>query len=440
MSMRMTRRGFLRAGAGSVLGLPLLASPRAWGQAQYPRRLVVFFTPNGVNPETWFPAAGSTEHDWTLGPVLAPLRRFQQQLIVTSGLDLASAAVGPGEQHQQGMGSVLTGSHLQPGAFVGGDGTLAGWGDGISIDQAIAQQIGQSTRLRSLELGVRVTGSEVRHRISYAGAANPLPPIEIPRVAHTLLFSELDPTDPALAARLRARRSVLDAVHQQFAAVRQRVSAADRQKLDAHAHLVRDLERRLGAEVIASCQAPPVPALFNPSDENNMARSAALMVDLSVAALACDQTRVITLQMSSGANNIRFPHLNSGQDDHQLSHAGPNDAAARSEWVRRKIWYSEQFARLLGGLEAVPEGDGTLLDHTLVLWCSELAQGNTHSHANMPFLMAGGGAGWSMGRYLQFDSRPHNDLLLSMAQAFGVGGNTFGDPVFNTGPIESLFI
>ncbi|MCA9545027.1 MAG: DUF1552 domain-containing protein [Myxococcales bacterium] len=434
----LDRRRFLQAGAGSLLALPLLQAGRAFGQpATPPRRLLVWFTPNGVNPETWFPAPGSTERDFTLGQVLTPLRRHQQRLIVTQGIDMLSPAMGPGEPHQAGMGAVLTGTHLQPGDFVGGDGTLAGWADGVSVDQLIARQIGADTRVPSLELGVRVAGSEVRHRINYAGPANPLPPNEVPRAVYARLFSALDPADPALAARLNSRRSALDAVRRQFALVRGQVGAADRARLDAHASLVRDIERRLSAEA-AACVAPDQPPLFNPGDEDHMAQATELMVDLAVAALACDQTRVITLQLSSGANNIRFPHLSSTQDDHQLSHAGPGDAMARAEWARRKVWYATQFARLLDLLEAIPEGDGTLLDHTQILWCSELAQGNSHSHANMPFLLAGGGAGWATGRYLRFEGRAHNDLLLSLARAFGVGVDAVGRRELVRGPLPGL--
>jgi hypothetical protein len=440
-NLGIDRRNFLRCGAGAVLGLPLLSSlARAQGrpEAAFPRRLVFFFTPNGFNPEVWFPAAGSTERDFTLGRVLTPLRNLSHRVIMTEGIDLASAGLGPGEPHQAGMGALLTGSHLQPGNFVGGDGTLAGWSDGTSVDQLIAREIGRSTRFASLELGLRITGSEVRHRICYAGPANPLQPEESPRAVYGRLFSEANPADPALAARLRERRSVLDAVRQQFDRARRNVAADDRARLDAHADLVRDLERRLDAAA-SQCATPDQPPALNPNDENNMGQLAPLQVDMAVAALACDQTRVITLQMSSGANNIRFVHLNSFQDDHQLSHAGAADGEAREAWAVRQTWYAEQFRRLLDGLAAVPEGDGTLLDHTTVVWCSELAQGNTHSHQNMPFLLAGGGAGFEMGRFLSFDHRPHNDLLLSLAHAYGVPLATIGDAQLCTGPIAELW-
>lgn len=440
MSLRRpTRRTFLRGAAGTLVSLPLLASrAHAQGQAPWPLRFIVFFTPNGTNPETWWPPEGSTERDWIPGRVLRPLSAFQPRLTVLRGVDLRSAEKGPGEPHQKGMGAVLTGTHLQAGNFVGGDGTLAGWGNGVSLDQVIARHIGRDTRLASLELGVRVTGSEVRHRINYTAPANPLQPIEQPSIAFARLFGATTGVQETLRRVQLQRRSVLDTVYRQFGEVRKQVGAADRLKLDAHAALVRDLERRLRIETPAACDRPDPPGP-EALTEDNMARLVRLQTDLALVALACDQTRVVTLQMSSGANNIRFPHLDSYQDDHQLSHAGPNDVVAKEEWARRQTWYAEQLAYLLERLDAIEEGDGTMLDHTVVLWCSDLAQGNTHSHDDMRFLLAGGlGGRLDTGRYVQLDRAYHNELLLTLAQAFGVPGDTFGDPDYCRGPLDTL--
>jgi len=433
----LTRRVVLR-GAGATLALPLLRVSTAAAQGMpVPTRLLVFFTPNGTNPETWYPSDGSTEDDFDLGPVLAPLEPFKQHLIVTRGIDMTSPERGPGEPHQKGMGCVLTGSHLQEGSFVGGDGTLAGWADGVSVDQVVAGHIGGDTRLSSLELGVRITGSEVRHRLNYASPANPLPPLEDPLLVHARLFADVG--GGAETARLvRQRRSVLDTVYEQFRLVRRRASIADRRKLDAHAALVRDLERRLRVDA-GPCLAPSAPPSLEVTDEDNMARLVRLQTDLLVAAFACDQTRVATLQLSSGANNIRFPHLRSYSDDHQLSHAGPSDTVSRQEWALRQVWYSEQLAYLLGRLRDVPEGDGTLLDHTLLLWVSDIAVGSTHSHEDMPFVLAGGAGGFlRTGRYLQFADAWHNELLLTVLHAFGVEADSFGDPDFVRGPLDTL--
>ena len=437
----INRRTFLKGAGGALVALPLLQSLPARAQVQnYPKRLVIFYTPNGTNPEVWWPAEGSTELDFTLGRVHQPIRAHQQRLIVTRGIHMRSPERGPGEPHQKGMGGVLTGTHLQPGNFVGGDGTLAGWGDGQSIDQFLADRIGRDTRIASLELGVRVRGSEVRHRMNYRGPATPLPPEERPANVWTRLFSQQQQGDNALARLTQERRSVLDLVMRQFETTRRKVAPEDRAKLDAHALMVRDIERRLRVPQPGErCVVPPQPPNLNPEDENLMAQHVDLQIDMAIAALACDQTRIITLQMSSSANNIRFPHLNSNQDDHQLSHAGPGDAVEKEEWAMRQTWYATKFQRLLDGLAQIPEGDATLLDHCLILWTSEQAQGNTHSHDNMPFLLAGSADGAvRTGRYLDFGGANHNGLLISIAHAFGQEIETFGDPAYCNGPLPGL--
>lgn len=448
LSRRSLLGGLVGGAALAPVALPLLGSLPARGQTPtFPKRFLVFFTPNGTNPETWFPAPGQTETDFVLGPVHQPLLPFRDRLLLTRGIAMQSLEVGPGEPHQRGMGAVLSGTHLQEGTFVGGDGSLAGWGDGISVDQHIANHIGNQTAKKSVELGVRVLGSEVRHRINYAGPAQPLPPQTDPRLAFNALFGSFSGVpgsqEAAEAEAQRARRRrVLAAARQQFFALRPRLSSADRQKIDQHHTYVAEMEHRLEAYGVfgEGCAVPPQPPfLLSPEHENNMDEVSRLQIDLMVMALACDVTRVGTLQFSSGANNIRFPHLASYSDDHQLSHAGPSDTTSIDEWSTRQRWYAGELAYLLSRLDSIPEGEGTLLDNTLIFWCSELAQGNTHSHADMPFLLAGGGGGFATGRYVQYANRSHNDLLVSLMNAFGVPGDTFGDPNYSTGPLPGLY-
>lgn len=441
--LRLTRRGLLRGALGVPFALPLLPSlSRAQEASAPPKRFIVFFHPNGTMPDEWFPTPGVDEESFVLGRILAPLEPHRGDVIITSGIDLSSLQQGPGEPHQRGMGGLLTGRPLLEGEFVGGDGSLAGWGSGISVDQRIAEAIGQSTRLRSLLLGVRndhPTGAgEVRNRLSYLGPAQPLPPEGDPVAAFNLLFSDMG-TDPGALLELRARRrSVLDAVLDQFSLVTPKLSADDRARLDSHAALVRDLEQRLTAEMgDCAMPAPPSPLVVN--DENTMQDIARQHIDLMVLALSCDLTRVASLQFSNAQNHIRFPWLESYGDGHSLSHAGPSNSAAKEEWVARDNWYCQQLAYLLTKLKEIPEGDGTLLDNTCILWVNELSQGNTHSHSNMPFVLAGSAGGYfRTGRYVRFESASHNDLLLSLLRAFDIDDETFGDPAFCTGPLAAL--
>lgn len=446
----MNRRTFLRRALKTGLAMPLLGSlgPMGFRTASanpggYPTRFLVFFTPNGTNPDSWFPTPGIDETDFSLTPMHAPLEPFKSEIMYLRGVDMKSVAVGPGEPHQQGMGGILTGSHLQAGNFVGGDGSLAGWSNGTSVDQTIANAIGTETPRKSLELGLRVLGSAVRHRLSYKAPAQPLPPIVDPHAAWTTLFSELSLTPSEALAVQQRRQSILDAVHGQFVHVRPKLSTQDLAKLDTHREMVRDLEKSLSktTELGANCAIPAEPANYpNPQGEQVMDEVMKQQIDLLVMTLACDITRVASLQCSSGANNIRFPFLSSYADDHSLSHAGPSDSTSQSEWAFRQQWYAAQFAYLLAKLQAVPEGDGTLLDHTLVLWCNELGQGNTHSHDDIPFVLAGrAGGAVSPGRYVQYAGKNHNDLLAACAQAMGLTDvELYGDPNFATGVLPGI--
>jgi hypothetical protein len=453
----MTRRSFLRGLGGTAIALPLLSAfgrdalaqgaPGSMSADGFPKRFIYFFHPNGTIQDDFWPTAGSTERDFQMSRILTPLEAHRNKLIIPEGINLDSGGgeFGPGEPHQRGMGTVLTGRPLQEGDFVGGDGSLAGWGDGISLDQHLANRIGSSTPFKSLHLGVRADTTaptaEVRTRISYTGPAQPVPPQNDPLTVFRDLFSDFE-TEPAeLQAIREQRKSILDAVGQQMEAVNKRVGARDRQRLESHLAMIRDLEVRLENERVTgeACYAPPEPDALEPDSEDTMPDISRLHIDLMVMALACDLTRVASLQFSNAKNHIRFPWLDSLGDGHQLSHAGPSNDAAHEEWVQRDQWFASQFAYLLTKLDSIQEGDGTMLDNTVVLWINELSQGNTHSHINMPFVMAGSAGGYfDTGRYIQYDNASHSDLLVSIQNAFGIEDETFGDERFVNGPLSGL--
>jgi len=440
----------LRGALGSMLALPLLdlavrdvkAALPGVAPDGYPLRFVVFFNPNGCWPATWFPTG--TETEFALAQSMTSLEPFKDKLLILDGVDMPAVDAGPGEDHQQGMGGVLTGRPLQVGGFVGGDGSLAGWGDGVSIDQRIAQHIGATTPLGSVEAGIRAsayTGSEVRSRIVYSGAAQPLPPEDNPSAIWGRMFGDFS-ADPTAMAVLRAKRvSVLDTVAGQFDAIKQQAGIDDRTRLDQHAALVRDLELRLQNEPVLGehCMLPGAPAAVNPDDAGSMHLVSQAHIDLIAMAFACDITRVASLQYSNGANHHTFPFVGSNSDGHGLSHAADDDAVSWAEWTVRQTWYCEQFAYLLGKLAAIPEGDVTMLDHTVVLWVNELSKGNSHSHQRMPFVLAGSGGGYfRTGRYVTHVNAPHNDLLVSLQNAFGIEEQVFGAPEYCTGPLANL--
>jgi hypothetical protein len=454
----LSRRSFLRGLAGTAISLPLLeaglgrqaiaqSTPGILSADGFPKRFIYFFHPNGTQQNVFWPTAGASSKDFQLSQILSPLEGFKNKLIIPKGIELKSGAgdAGPGEPHQRGMGTVLTGYPLQTGDFVGGDGSLAGWGAGISLDQVLAQHIGENTSLGSLQLGIRADTTaptaEVRTRLSYLGAAQPLPPQNDPKNVFDQIFSDFM-TEPAELVELRERRkSVLDGVIDQFGALNKRAGYADRQRLESHLALVRDLEQRLENDRVtgAACYAPADPGAQEPDSEDSMPDIARLQIDLLVMAFACDITRVGGLQFSNAKNHIRFPWLESLGDGHQLSHAGPSDSASFNQWVARDTWFSEQFAYLLTALDSIPEGSGSMLDNTVVLWINELSQGNTHSHVDMPFVMAGSGGGYfDTGQYLELGNVSHSNLLVSIQNAFGIESPTFGDPRFCTGPLSGI--
>jgi hypothetical protein len=443
---RFDRRIFLRAASGMAVALPLLPSLRAHGQTSAPiRRFVTMYTPNGQIHSAWWPTAGSGT-SFTLNEIHAPLAAHQSRLTLLKNVDLASAGGGPGGPHQRGIGTLFTGQYLQEGDFVDGCGSKAGWADGISVDQAIAAQIGQTTPFASLELGVRATENDVQGRIAYSGAGAPLPPMLQPLDVYNRIFKDLAvpdssgvmPTDPMLAER----RSVLDTVGDQIAQLETRVSAEDKGKLDAHLTLVRDIERRLG-QIPLACTKPAVPGALDPTSETDMPAIAQLEIDLLSVAFACDLARVASFEISTGLNRIRYPWLNSMGEGHPLSHMSPDDPDAHPQLVARAQWHTGLIARLYDNLASISEGDSTIADNTLLMWSTEVSEGNVHSHTNMPILLMGGGWHFQTGRYVDAGSTSgnssHVDLLVTLMNAMGVEATTFGrGPEYCTGPLKAL--
>jgi Protein of unknown function (DUF1552) len=441
----LSRRTLLRAASGAALALPWLPSlsTRASAQATTtPRRFVTMYTPNGVIHDGWWPTNVTSESAFELSSSHAPLAAYRDRLLLLGGVDMKSAMVGNGGPHQRGIGALFTNMQLGTGTFVDGCGSMAGWANGISVDQRIANVIGAGSPLPSLQLGVRATENDVQGRISYAGAALPLPPMNSPLEVYRRVFEKFlpppaEPGEDAAEALLRQRKSVLDAVAKQFTALTPRLSAADRSTLDSHLTLVRDVERRLSLGS-GECEKPEQPPVLDPVSEVDMPRIAELELDLLALAFACDQTRVASLQISTALNRIRYPWLDSLGEGHSLSHSGASDVSATSQLLARQAWHASLIARLFDRLAVVQEGEGTVLDNTLLFWGNEVSMGTTHSHDNMPFLLAGGSWAFRTGRYVQYSGKSHADLLVSILNAMGVPDTTFGDPSTCTGPLPGL--
>lgn len=440
---RFARRAFLRGAAGAVVALPFLTSMRVQAQSTvFPKRLLLVYAPNGVTQEDWWPT-NTTETGWELRRILEPFAGYKDRLTLFRGLDIKVAQVGPGGPHQKGLGGLWTGTSLQEGNFVDGCGSRAGWADGISVDQEVANAVGRDTLLPSLEVGVRAIDSDVRARMSYKGPGQPLPPMNDPRDVYFRLFSsfQVDPTE--LEAMRAKRKSVLETVRQQFDALQPRLSVEDRDKLEQHLTLVRDVERRL--DILpgdgTSCGIPEEPPVLGEDNEDDMPQIADLQADMIAMAFACDATRVATLQLSSAINAIRFPWLMSNGEGHTLSHAGTSNTTAWAERTDRFRWYAERIVRIMDRLAQIPEGGGSVLDNTLIVWGNEVSKGNLHTHDNIPFLMIGSAGGYfKTGRYLEYAGEPHNKLLVSILHAMGVEATNFGHASFTDGPLTGLTV
>lgn len=454
---KLNRRSFLRGTGSFALGLPFLdamggcsrgpdplTSKHAQNAEGFPKRFIVMFSANGTVRENWTPTA-TGGGGFELSTILAPLEAYKQNLVVIDGVDMLSANNGPGDGHQRGMGHMLTGTELLDGdLFVGGGDVppTSGWAGGISIDQAIANHIGESTRFKSLEFGVQVGGGTVWSRMSYLGADQPVPPEDSPYAAFDRIFGDLG-DDPLGAQKLAAKRgAILNSVMDDYRSLNSKLGAEDRQRLDNHLASVTDIASRLDntGSLGGACVKPNLGDPLNIYANDNYPAIGKLQMDLMAMSMACDLTRVASIQWHRSVSGRVFNWLGIPDGHHSLSHFGDSDATALGKLTQINTWYAEQLAYLMGRLAEIPEGDGTLLDNTCILWCNELGRGNNHTRMNVPLVLAGGAGGAiQTGRFLPFDGNvPHNNLHVSLLNAYGAQTGTFGNPNYCTGPLTGL--
>jgi hypothetical protein len=443
----LSRRAVLRGIGGAAIALPLLDAMRGRParalEPEHPKRLIVMYTPNGTIAHNFWP--NGTENNFTLSPILAPLAAHKKDLLILRGIDMLSSLEGPGDAHQKGTGQCLTATKLLEGNFAGDAGQSAGWAGGISLDQRIANHFGTATPYSSLELGIGVGGATVGSRISYRGPGQPLPPENNPYAAYQRLFADAL-RDPVEVQRMAARRrTVLDAVAEQHRALHVRLGAEDRVKLENHLQAVEDIRARLDQPTLqfgGVCQPLVQGPALEPELVINMPGIAKLQMDLLAMAFACDLTRVGSLMWSYSAATPVYSFLDPAivEGHHSIAHKGDEDHVKVAQNTKINVWFAEQLAYLIGALSAIPEGDGSVFDNTVILWTNEQAKGNNHDRRNMPYLLAGSaGKHFKTGRYLTFGSEtPHNKLLVSLLHAMGIDENQFGDPKYDKGPLSGL--
>ncbi len=441
-STLLTRRNLLRGLGASSLLSPFVPLLNASGQtAQFPKRLVLFYTPHGTVPEAWRPTGSGTSFE--LSPILKPLERHKSKLNVLDGLDVTHSKV-TAPPHTEGIGVLWTGSNLSAGTAFKVQQYSIDWVDGPSIDQFIAKQIGDGSARRSLELGVNSGSNSPTSRMIFAGPKQPLQPEASPWRAFDNVFSNFEPSaagQMAFEAQKARRQSVLDSVHGQLDLLATRVAAADRHKLEAHLEGVRELERRLQAGRPAECKPPELGPSLGSGSGSQTPQVLDRQIDVLAASLACGLTNVGSIQCKVGDNDgTVYSWAGSSGGHHGLSHEPNSNQDARANLVKIYTWYADRFAYLLDRLAAVPEGDGTVLDNTLVVWGSEIGVGNSHTFENVPFVLAGGAGGAiETGRYLQFGGVEHNRLLVSICHAFGLSDvTTFGSTDKGSGPLPGF--
>lgn len=452
--MTLSRRTLLRGAGGAAIALPLLEAMqprRARAGDRPPTRYVTFFVPGGTDMGAWRPTGGEAQFE--LGPILKPLERCKRDIVVLSGLDLKVTSEGAGHPHTRGMGGLLTGEIVPPGPY-NTNGGNAGFALGTSIDQEIGRRVGAGCKLRTLELAVRwpsdgTDGLQVHpwNTIVYSAPGKPVPPATHPRAVFDRLFRDL--AGDTTAARQRSR-SVLDAVSEEYRLLAARLGAADRSRLDAHLGEIRDFERSLDRHPSgAACATPALGAELDAphaggsnkggdgdvdsSKDAPIPHTGRLMMDMLVMALACDLTRVATLQWADSQANNSLPWLGL----HDTHHGYQHDRGYQPDAIRLiHTWYAGQFAYLLDRLRAVDEGGSTLLDGALVFWGTEISVPNSHAQKDMPFVLAGRAGGrLRTGRWLRFDGRPHNDLLAAIGHMYGLERPAYGRAKFNTGAL-----
>jgi hypothetical protein len=456
--IRIPRRTLLRGAGGVAIALPWLEimsrpGPARAADAVAPKRFITFFSSAGTIHEAWVPTGSET--NFKLSRILTPLEAHQQRLVVLDGMTNFLGTPPPGDDHMRGIGTLLTATELLDGDTRSGAPGFepCGLAGGISLDQVLGESLGRTTKLKTLELGVQTgNAGDVTSYTSYSAADRPLPPENDPSKVFNRAFMDLTAgggapmVDEAAARRLAQRKSVLDAVIDSYGSLSPKLGSLDRATMDAHLTAIRDLEMRLGAGPSggssAACAKPASPSIEYQKNDNFPAVGK-LQMDLLVMALACDLTRVVTLQWEAAYSDVRFTWLGADRGHHTISHDSDGNQDSVEMLTKINVWYAEQFAYLLSKLEAIKEGSGSLLDTSLVFWGNELARGNVHSHWPMPFVLAGSSGGAiETGRFLQYQKgdakSSHSNLLVSIMNAMGVPGQTFGSPEFCTGPLPGL--
>src|SRR3984957_3619804 len=426
MPTRLSRRTLLR-GLGAAFSLPLLDAMKidAMPAAAPPLRLAFIYIPNGVLMDHWTPSSDGA--DFELPRILSPLAPHRDNLLVLSGLtqNTGRALGDAAGDHARASATYLTGVHP---AKTDGTGICAG----ISVDQAAASRVGTATKLPSLELAFedgRLIGNcdsgyscAYNNTLSWRTPSTPLPPEVNPRAVFERLFGALDENPADRRKRLRNETSILDYVLDDTRRLAGQLGSSDHRKLDEYLTSLREIERRIQVSENDGQITPP--SFEKPSGvPADFADYARLMFDLMLVAFQTAATRVSTFMIGREGSLRAYREIGISEAHHPVTHHSGNPELIEKV-VQINTYHMEQFAYFLGKLKSTPDGDGTLLDHSQIVYGSGLSDGNQHQHNNLPVLVAGK----SGGRHIVYPAEtPMNNLYLALLDRMGVHIDSLGD-------------
>ena len=436
----ISRRTMLR-GTGVALALPLLdamipaltATAATVAAPANLKRIGYVYIPMGFNPKRWIPEGETLDK---LSFALSPLEKVKKQVTVITNTDLQNAYPG---SHATSNSAFLSAARAK-------QTESTDYYNGITVDQIAAKKIGQQTQLPSLELSMDMLATVgqcdngyacvYQNNLSWASPTQPLPSEAHPRLVFEMLFGEGGTPEQRREA-LKKRASLLDSVTLEIKRIKKRVGASDRGKIDSYLQSIREVERRIQMAE-STAKDNPLPDLDRPVGvPAAYADHARLMFDLQLLAFQGDITRVVSFQLAREASTRTYPEIGVSDPHHPVSHHG-NNPEKLEKVAKINKFHVSLFAEFLEKMKEVPEGDGSLLDHSLYMYGSGMGDPHKHDHSNLPIVVAGGAAGKMRGgRHIRFkDPTPLSNVHLTLLNKVGVPMETFSD---STGTVDELF-
>ena len=436
----ISRRMLLR-GTGAAIALPLLDAmiPAMTAHADTVaakknlKRIGYVYIPMGFNPEKWIPKGDTLDK---LPFSLSPLEAVKDQVTVVTNMDLKNAYPGSHATSNSAFLSAARAKRTESTDYY----------NGTTVDQIAAKKIGQQTQLPSLELSMDMLSTVgqcdngyacvYQNNLSWASPTEPLPSEAHPRIVFETLFGE-GGTPQQRQQAFKKRASLLDSVTLEIKRMKNRVGSSDRNKIDSYLNNIREVERRIQLAQ-RNVKDNPLPDLDRPVGvPAQYADHAKLMFDLQLLAFQGDITRVVSFQLAREASTRTYPEIGVPEPHHPITHHGHNPEKLEKV-AKINRYHVSLFADFLKRMDEVPEGDGTLLDHSLYMYGSGMGDSDAHDHSNLPIIVAGGAAGnMQGGRHIRFkDPTPLSNLHLTLLNKVGVPLETFSD---STGRVEDLF-